>query len=79
MIKSLFAEADVADSLGRCPTPFQQLLPLKRLRAKNAVICWLDPASLESNDQVEELQIWFQAAFIVKSASGFVRMQHNKH
>lgn len=64
MIKSLFAEADVVDSLGCCPTPFQQLLPpLKRLRsrviarAKNAVIWLLDPASVESDDQVERLQI----------------------
>lgn len=40
---------------------------------------FLNPASFESNDQAERIQILFQGAFIVRTTSTFVRMQHNKH
>lgn len=44
------------------------------------MLLWLlSPASFESNDQVEWTQSLFLAAFIVRRASAFARMQHDKH
>lgn len=43
------------------------------------LLWFLNPASFESNDQAERIQILFQGAFIVRTTSTFVRMQHNKH
>lgn len=77
MIKSLFVAADAIDSLGCCPTPFQYLLPLKRLKIRNNQSqehCYM---VFGYSLSLEELPggmapNLFYTAVIVRSASGFL-------